>query len=131
MKKAIVVLAVAVLFGPAALADWDEGDPHKMHYPQLPDPNGWDVEISSWSHEIADDWMCSASGPVDDLHFWYSTMDDLPNEMDWVTATVTATWTPTISTSYATTWGIRPTTWIATAMPTRTIWTTSSKNWSS
>lgn len=88
MKKAIVMLAVAALVAPAALADWDPGDSHKMHYPQLPDPNGWDVEISSWQHEIADDWKCSASGPVSDLHFWYSTVKDLPNEMDWVTVTI-------------------------------------------
>lgn len=55
-------------------ADWQPGDGHKMHFPQLPDPQGWDVDITRrW---IADDWRCSATGPVTDLHFWISYQDD-------------------------------------------------------
>ena len=51
-----------------ALADWDIGDGHKMHYPQLPDPNGWDVNLTG--NKVFDDWRCGGSGPVDDIHFW-------------------------------------------------------------
>ena len=46
MRKSIAVLAVMAMVAPAAVADWDPGDGHKMHYPQLPDPNGWDVNFT-------------------------------------------------------------------------------------
>jgi hypothetical protein len=54
---------------------WEPGDPHKMHYPQLPDPMGWDVNATH-PFLLADDWRCSGSGPVTDFHFWGSWMND-------------------------------------------------------
>ncbi|MBU8933172.1 MAG: dockerin type I repeat-containing protein [candidate division Zixibacteria bacterium] len=48
----------------------DPGDDIKMHFPQLPDENGWDVD-ASW-HPIADDFMCTESGYIKDIHFWGS-----------------------------------------------------------
>ena len=60
---------------PAPDGEWDIGDPHKMHYPQLPDPNGWDLDIT-FANMSADDWRCSESGPVTDVHFWYSWLGD-------------------------------------------------------
>lgn len=45
MKKLIALLCVLALGGPA-LADWQPGDGHKMHFPQLPDEDGWDVRSS-------------------------------------------------------------------------------------
>jgi hypothetical protein len=63
---------MALFLAAPAFADWDLGDPHKMHYPQLPDPLGWDVEIVTTQHETADDWQCSETGSVDDVHFWVS-----------------------------------------------------------
>jgi len=74
----LAVSAMLALAGPAR-ADWDPGDGHKMHYPQLPDPNGWDV---AWSTNMADDWMCSSTGPVDDIHLWFSWLDDVELEPD-------------------------------------------------
>jgi len=78
----VVALAAVSLVVPA-LADWDPVyDPtggtivnHKMHYPQLPDPNGWDVN-ATWPKVLADDWMCSQTGPVSDIHFWGSWRHD-------------------------------------------------------
>jgi len=69
----VVVLLALMTFSPLH-ADWTVGDPHKMHFPQLPDPMGWDIEISSIDnqHELADDWQCSQTGPVEDVHFWTS-----------------------------------------------------------
>lgn len=58
-----------------ATADWDPGDPHKMHFPQLPDPFGWDVNFTT-PKVLADDWMCTGSGPVSDVHLWYSYRED-------------------------------------------------------
>jgi hypothetical protein len=47
---------------------------HKMHFPQLPDLIGWDVNATS-PIVLADDWQCSRTGPVEDIHFWGSWKD--------------------------------------------------------
>ena len=75
-------------FGTVAVADWDEGDGHKMHWPQLPDPNGWDVFCTSWSPQypnviLADDWECSESGYITDIHFWGSWLGDNIGQIDY------------------------------------------------
>jgi len=77
MKYAKLVTVIVVVFsvGSTALADWDPGDDHKMHYPQLPDPSGWDVNFSN-QNILADDWRCSESGPVKDIHFWFSVHEE-------------------------------------------------------
>jgi hypothetical protein len=54
----------------ATAADWDLGDGHKMHFPQLPDLDGWDVHATTPT--VADDWTCSQTGPVLAIHFWGS-----------------------------------------------------------
>lgn len=64
-------LACVALLAAPAIADWHPGDGHKMHFPQLPDENGWDVNASGGIC-LADDWMCSETGPVSDIHFWGS-----------------------------------------------------------
>ncbi|KPJ58571.1 MAG: hypothetical protein AMJ42_03035 [Deltaproteobacteria bacterium DG_8] len=66
----IMAIMVLVLVG-VAKADWNEGDPHKMHWPQLPDPFGWDVRASE-PYVLADDWWCSETGYIKDIHFWGS-----------------------------------------------------------
>jgi hypothetical protein len=60
--------------GPAPCG-WQSGDQHKMHFPQLPDPQGWDVDVT-YANILADDWKCSATGPIKDIHFWYSWLGD-------------------------------------------------------
>jgi hypothetical protein len=91
-QATILVIAAAILgFGAeAAHAHWDPGDGHKMHFPQLPDPTGWDVQFhehallqDSTGQEYftsaglpADDWQCSGDGPVTDVHFWVSMRGD-------------------------------------------------------
>jgi len=67
-----------------AWADWNLGDPYKMQTPQL--PGMWDISWTTryltgvgWLREpLADDWRCSQSGAVSDIHFWYSWRGDLP-----------------------------------------------------
>ncbi len=44
---------------------------HKMHFPQLPDEDGWDVHVD-YPELLADDWQCSETGPITDIHFWGS-----------------------------------------------------------
>ncbi len=64
------------------LAHWTEADGHKMHYPQLPDPKGWDVCLRPMA--VADDFRCSESGAITDIHFWISWKDDIVDEvLDW------------------------------------------------
>ena len=54
---------------------------HKMHYPQYPDVDGWDVySCKSVSLDemiqVADDWKCSETGLVENIRFWGSWKDD-------------------------------------------------------
>ncbi len=58
---------------------------HKMHYPQYPDPAGWDVYMPTLQHiyQIGDDWLCSETGYVEDIHFWVSWKEDIvPQNLD-------------------------------------------------
>jgi hypothetical protein len=74
----IFTVGIALLLGAAgaAYADWEPGDPYKMHFPQLPDPNGWDVNATV-PLVLADDWMCTETGAVSDVHFWGSWQNDV------------------------------------------------------
>jgi hypothetical protein len=74
--KLSLFCVVLLLFGaaPAALGDWDVGDPNKMHWPQTPKAGGLDIEFSS--SMLGDDWRCSETGLVSDIHFWVSWMDN-------------------------------------------------------
>ena len=61
--------------------DWNPDDAHKMHWPQLPDigTSGMDVDMSLLF--LADDFKCTANGPIDDIHIWGSFRDDvLPSD---------------------------------------------------
>ena len=75
MRTLLVTTMCVLCVGGVALGDWDEGDGHKMHHPQLPDPNGWDVNFVD-PKILADDWQCSRTGPVSDIHFWMSSRND-------------------------------------------------------
>jgi hypothetical protein len=54
-----------------------------MHYSQLPDLFGWDVKagfdsVTGFQKVLADDWECSQTGPVEDIHLWGSWKNDDP-----------------------------------------------------
>jgi hypothetical protein len=86
--KIRTVFFVAVIFLCVAApvkADWDPGDDYKMHYPQLPDPDGWDVSNYNSSKEpllLADDWLCTETGLVTDIHIWGSWLADINGLID-------------------------------------------------
>ena len=83
MKASRLILLLVVALGmltSAALADWNVGDPYKMYFPQLPDPNGWDVGAFG----LADDWRCTQTGSVDDIHIWFSELHDGPPDVAYV-----------------------------------------------
>lgn len=78
--RLLVVVWAACLAAVPALADWNPGEPHKMHFPQLPDPMGWDVN-DTCPKVLADDWLCTGTGPVTDVHFWGSWEYDQIGEL--------------------------------------------------
>jgi hypothetical protein len=86
MKNALTltsVIVALVCLPVAATADWIPNNPedplnstnHKMHYPQLADPFGRDVNAKI-PLMLADDWQCSETGQVSGIHFWSSSRDD-------------------------------------------------------
>ena len=78
---------VAALAVPVA-ADWTEADGHKMHYPQMPAPSAWDVYTIS-PVMLADDFLCTESGPVTGIHFWGSWAGDIPDaQLAWLDVTI-------------------------------------------
>ena len=74
MKKVFLTISCVLFASTMAFGHWYEGDTHKMHYPQMPDPFGWDINMTNFV--LADDWKCTQSGPVEDIHFWYSVEYD-------------------------------------------------------
>ena len=83
MNKASLTICCVLLAGSVGLGDWDPGDTYKMHWPQLPDPDpSTSLDVATTTTRIlADDWRCSESGPVTDVHIWGSWRDDvLPEE---------------------------------------------------
>ncbi len=63
-----------------ANGDWAPGDTYKMHFPQLPNVEGWDVNATQ-PVVLADDWQCSETGWVKDIHFWGSWRHGIPGQI--------------------------------------------------
>ena len=84
MKKLKSILIFSVMLFVAvsgvAQADWSPGDGHKMHYPQLPDEAGWDVNATQ-PLVLADDFRCTETGFIKDIHFWGSWKDGAVGEI--------------------------------------------------
>lgn len=78
----LTISATLILVATPTHADWDPGDPFKMHYPQLPDPNGWDIDVTT--DTVYDDFLCTQTGPIEDLHFWASWRGDLIGQIAWI-----------------------------------------------
>jgi len=91
MRKSIVLLAAltfVVAWAVPAAAHWAQGDPFKMHYPQLPDASttGWDVlssgQCTTAVCRVADDFTCSQTGWVTQVHAWGSWKGDVIGQID-------------------------------------------------
>ena len=73
LRKYVCVCILLILWITGSLAaDWEPYDGHKMHFPQLPDTTGWDVDAEMNYTVLADDWMCSTTGPISEIYFWGS-----------------------------------------------------------
>ncbi|MHC4498560.1 MAG: DUF7901 domain-containing protein, partial [Planctomycetota bacterium] len=59
---------------------------------QDPYPDGWDVAFSTVDPtalvELADDWRCDETGPIDDIHFWVSWEGDFIGWIPWITVRI-------------------------------------------
>jgi hypothetical protein len=89
MKKKVVGIFICMLMigtTTIAVADWAPGDGYKMHFPQMPDPVGWDVNFHDFY--LADDWQCSETGPVTDVHFWISWHHDIVAELPYIQVSI-------------------------------------------
>jgi hypothetical protein len=63
---------------------WSPGDGHKMHFPQLPDEDGWDCDMAWWPAHLAlaDDWQCSETGWVKSIHWWGAWWQGFDGSLD-------------------------------------------------
>jgi hypothetical protein len=78
----MLTLVLCISVAPA-LADWDADDPNdrakvKMHFAQLPDLSMWgmDVQVDCNTTILGDDWECTETGFVSDIHLWFSSLGD-------------------------------------------------------
>jgi hypothetical protein len=86
----VTILSIALCFttqGFTADCDWNFGDPNKMHWAQEPDLSSTGVDISMLIVKLADDFECTSSGPINDIHIWGSFINDTlpPNGADSLT----------------------------------------------
>jgi len=76
----LLLVAIGLVSIPAH-ADWDAGQPYK--WLQNPDttPTGVDVYVSYLDEvQMGDDFLCTTTGPITDIHLWASWYhDQLPN----------------------------------------------------
>jgi len=82
-----ISIFIALVISPKSIGadcDWSKGDPHKMHWPQEPDLSSAGVDISMYIVTLADDFKCSNTGPINDIHIWGSFINDTlpPNGPD-------------------------------------------------
>lgn len=89
MRTWTVLLALAVLAAWAlpASADWDFGDPHK--WLQMPDLTATGMDVNATDRNppglppdgrpriLADDFLCTSTARITDIHLWGSWKDDL------------------------------------------------------
>ena len=108
MKKLMTICLAAmmsVMIVGVANADWVPADGSKMHYPQLPDPQGWDISFNWREQSFADDFKCTSTGPITDIHFWVSWKGDVVGSITNITAGIYANlsndplWSSTFSSS--------------------------------
>jgi hypothetical protein len=83
MRYILVDALVLCVTAIPVLADWNADDPTdqakvKMHFAQLPDLNttGMDVQFDCNPTILGDDWQCTETGAVSDIHLWFSSLGD-------------------------------------------------------
>jgi len=75
MKKFIFTIISLLFVSSMAIADWEAN--YKMHWPQLPDLNPTGIDVDNMHTVLADDFKCTETGPISDIHIWGSFADDI------------------------------------------------------
>jgi len=76
MRKFIFLMSLCLLFvAGTAMGDWDVDDPYK--WLQLPDLSDKGMDVDMYWDPLADDWQCTDTGWVTDIHMWGSFADDI------------------------------------------------------
>jgi hypothetical protein len=73
------IILMAGIFGSVwpAWADWNPGDSYKWLQPPDPNPDGVSVRVN-FPVTLADDFQCTESGLITDIHLWGSVLYDEP-----------------------------------------------------
>jgi hypothetical protein len=86
----VMIAGISMNLAVPAQADWNPGDP-TTKYVQMPDPNGMNVNatyivdtnqpapaqpVFPWQKILADDFLCTQTGPITDIHIWGSWLGD-------------------------------------------------------
>jgi hypothetical protein len=76
VRRILLVVAVALLaVSVSALAHWDPTEPAK--WVQFPDETYYGIDVNaSYNYILADDFECTESGPIKDIHIWASWLFD-------------------------------------------------------
>jgi hypothetical protein len=61
---------------PGQNCGWLEGSSYKIHWPQLPDLSSAGMDVVMYPEGVADDFLCTESGPIQGIHFWASFAGD-------------------------------------------------------
>ncbi len=59
------------------ICDWEEGDSHSMHRPQLPDRYATGLGVDMYETSLADDYRCTETSTLSSIHFWGGFVDDI------------------------------------------------------
>jgi hypothetical protein len=86
-KQSLFILTIFLCLAPVVFADWNPGDPHK--WLQNPDQttNGIDIRVDNRGGQraIGDDFQCTETGPITDVHLWTSWKDDITGPISVIT----------------------------------------------
>jgi len=81
-KIAPLVVGLALILAVPTMADWDPEQPYKwVQYPDL-STTGIDVNATQ-DYILADDFLCTVTGPITDIHIWGSWLDDYIPYGEW------------------------------------------------
>lgn len=62
---------------PVEFCTWETDDPHVMHWAQLPDMQTTGVGVNLSGVRLADDFEATETGPLTEIHFWASFLDNV------------------------------------------------------
>ena len=88
LKFIVPFIVLTSLFGAGLLfADWNPGDPAKwVQYPDTT-PMGIDIRVDNRGGQraIGDDFKCTETGPITDVHLWVSWKTDVTGPISGIT----------------------------------------------